>query len=96
MGVNCSNCSCSNDQEVTLVDVSPYEREKRKMKAIVKVQAWVRGWRARRQIKVYKLSLKEYKTLPSHVKSGIKKDGIEEKVENRPEHVFKNGAKYLG
>jgi len=28
--------------------------------------------------------------------SGIKRDDKEEKVVSRPEHVFKNGAKYLG
>jgi hypothetical protein len=30
------------------------------------------------------------------VKSGIIRDSKEEKIYNLPEHVFKNGAKYLG
>lgn len=34
--------------------------------------------------------------MPKKLKSQIIKGGLEEKVENRPEYLFKNGAKYLG
>lgn len=50
MGSNCSTCNCSKADEVTVVQLGSDSDVKLKLRAIVRVQAWFRGHRARKML----------------------------------------------
>jgi hypothetical protein len=98
MGAYCASCNCSQEREVATVSLQADRQTRAQLKAILRVQAWFRGYRCRKQLASTPeycnfLQLRKRKTV--QLKSSYNQNSKIE-LEERSEVLLPDGIRYTG
>jgi hypothetical protein len=98
MGAYCTACNCSQEREVATVSLQADRQARIKLRAIMRVQAWFRGYQCRKQLSTnpeYCSFMETRKRKPVQLKAAYNQNSKVE-VEELPEVVLPDGCRYQG